>query len=190
MSKFSQNKTSSPSCSLKPILALWEGGAQDANTAQESSGPWKGLSQPCRLEIEVGYLQPGLRILAQTGEVVQLRGHEAKKKKVYLLPIWVELHLSISLIPVLNPQQVNWCTFLFISAAKPPMCTMTLLVPPAPWLLLVLCWKGQCPWNFLKVKEVFLELNLALFSCFPSSLYKSTIETAFFHPRRLFANNF
>lgn len=42
----------------------------------------------------------------------------------------------------------------------------------------------------MSMKEVFLDLNLVLFICFPRSLYKSTIETAFFHPRRLFANHF
>lgn len=65
------------------------------------------------------------------------RWEAIKQKKVYLLPIWVELHLPISLVPVLNPQQVNWHTSLFISAAKPLMCTVTLFVPPAPCLLLV-----------------------------------------------------
>lgn len=49
------------------------------------------------------------------------------------------------------------------------MCAMISLAPPAPRLPLVLCWKGQCPWNYLKVNVVFLEAEpctLHLFSLF------------------------
>lgn len=54
----------SPFRSLEPAFPLWDRGARDANTAWKSSGLWKGQSQPGRLEIEVGYSQPGLRFLA------------------------------------------------------------------------------------------------------------------------------
>lgn len=79
MTKFSQNKTTGPSCSPKPGLPLQEGGVWDANAGPESSGLWKGLTQPCKLEIEVGCSQPGLKFLVEVREVVQVRGHQAKK---------------------------------------------------------------------------------------------------------------
>lgn len=95
------------------------------------------------------------QICAYIREVVQLRGREAKTPKALLAPSMggiALIHYSCSSLEY--PRDV--LKYFFISA-KLLMCTMASLVPPAPCLPLVLCWKGQCPWNYLKVNVVFLE---------------------------------
>lgn len=124
-------------------------------------------------------------------QILDLDGRNgAAERTWHSFIVWAKLHLSISPIPSFYTPQVNLLPLLLTRAAELLMYAMTLLVAPASCPLLVLCLMGQHPWSYLKVQEVFLELNLVLFICFPHSLYKSTIETAFFHPRRLFANHF
>lgn len=102
----------------------------------------------------------------------------------------MELHESITLVAALNTQEMNLNMFLFTSADKILICTVISLVSPAPCLPLVLCWKGQCPWNYLRVNVVFLEAELCTLHLFSLFLIQKHHRNSLLPPREIICKLF
>lgn len=147
-----------------PAFPPQKGEAQDKSKVWKQSGLWKGWS----LTAERWWK---LNIYSQNLDFRPRWEDGAAEVTEGSVLIWAEFHLSISLVPSSNSQQINLFSLLFTCAAVLLMHTMMLLVSPALHLLLVLHLRGQCPCRYLKEEEIFLDLNLVLFICFPCYLY-------------------
>lgn len=168
-----------PSHSPDPTVPLWDGVFQGANTAWESSGGWKK-----GLDI---HNQDSDLCLHQRSGAAERTWSQNPKSFTCSQYGWNCINPLLLFQPWIPKKLIE---IVFYLPAKLLMCAMILLVPPAPCLPLVLCWKGQCPWNFLKVNVVFLEAELCTLHLFSLFLIQKHHRNSLLAPQEIICKLF